>query len=459
MTDIEDQLRRYAAATSNAQGPVELGEVVARSGHRSRRLLVGVAAVLVVAVGVGALALRHGHDDRHRIVVAPTTSDASLPARSTAVSTRDCPAASLAVTGKSDEHLHPNWLPAGFVLTQGNESELGSTGGLMYSTPVNGDRPYIEIARYRSALPVEQLVSGTHTPTTVNGHDGIVNVGVPDPRWKAVAWTEAPGTALIVTGYQLSEAIIRRVAESIQYESGSPFTYPTHPTVTVTRDDAIAALGAASEHAHSALTSYGELVAVNSTLSSGDQANVAGIPVTRAVWVAWVPSGLLSDPMPDNGVVVDARSGTIIERLPFVHGGVLAHLTDRSIATCAPPFGVLTRSEASYLRPPRAGTTTIMKLTTQGALDATRTLAGFAQCALHVCDPSAPAWLFVQTAPDQRLNDRGLRSPSSTQPGSWTVSAIDARTGPQSSDLGGFTSSSGPPPADMLAVPDLAPEG
>ena len=452
MTEIEEQLRRHAAATADAQRPVELGEITARKRHRvTRRGFVALAAAVgVVAVVGGVVAVNRDHS--RRIVVAPG------PSSTTIASTADCAAASLVVTSKSNERLHPDWLPAGFVLTQGSETALGTTGGLMYSTPVNGDRPYIEMARYHSNVPLDQLVSGSHSPVTVNGHAGIFNIGVPLPKWTAFAWTQAPGTALIVTGYEMSRADLLRVAESVQYESGSPFTYPTHPAIKVTRAQAVAALGPLHGHtSQSALTSYGELTAVENAGTSSEPAHGAGLPVTRPVWVAWVASGLQSDPPPDNAVVVDAASSETIERRA-VHGGVLDHLTDRSDGTCAPPFGVLTRSEASYLSPPRPGATMIMKLTTQGALEATPTLGVDLQCALHACDPSVPAWLLIQTASDDRLNDRGIaRGPANTQPGSWSVSTLDARTGPQSSDLGGFTESSGEPPADVLAVKDLAP--
>ncbi len=455
MTDIDDQLRRYAAEISRTQSPIALGEIVARKRPRAlRRGLVGVAAAVVAVAVIGGLVVVN-RDHSPRLVVAPGPST-SATSGSTTFAPRDCPAAALAVTGTSSERLHPGWLPAGFVLKQGSETELGSTGGLMYSKPVNRDQPYVEIARYHSALPVEQLVTGNHSPLTVNGHDGIFNVGVPLPQWTAVAWREDPRTALIVTGYQIERTELLRVAGNLQYVSGSPFTYPAHPTVTVTREEAVAALGTSSENAHSALTSYGEFVAVNSTQTSGEQPPVAALPVTRPVWVAWAPTGLQSA-MPDQAVVVDAESGAVTHSMP-ASGAVLDHLTDRHVATCAPPFGVLTRSEASAVRPARAGTTMTMKLTTLGRLLATKTF--FGNCAIHICDPSVPAWLLIETAPDQRLGERNrspLGTPPNTQPGSWTVSALDARTGPRSSTLGGFTSGSGQPPADVLAVTDVAP--
>src|ERR1700724_3618061 len=79
MTEAEDQVRRYAAAVSRAQRPVEIGEIVTRSRHDAARRPAAVAAALVVVAGVIATVvfIGHGHGSPTRVVVAPTSSPSS----------------------------------------------------------------------------------------------------------------------------------------------------------------------------------------------------------------------------------------------------------------------------------------------------------------------------------------------------------------------------------------------
>ena len=77
------------------------------------------------------------------------------------------------------------------------------------------------------------------------------------------------------------------------------------------------------------------------------------VPVTQPVWVAWAGTSDRSAPVP--AVVVDARSGETVATLPAVDPRALAALSDRSAPGCAPPFGVLTRAEVTFLEPPASG--------------------------------------------------------------------------------------------------------
>jgi hypothetical protein len=457
MTDIEDQLRRYAAATSRTQRPVELDEILSRQGHRSRRLLVGAVALVVGLIAVaGTLVFQRDRDEPQRVVVAPVPSSSPVP------TARDCAAAFLEVTSTGGERLHAGWLPPGYTKTEGNPDDLGATGDITYSGPGAGDQPRVSLIRYRSTAPLAEFVMGDPTQNiTVQGHAGILTVPTQPTQYTFVAWRPAPGIALVTGGRNFDRPDLLKVAQNALYEPGAKFTYPLHPDVKITREQALRKLGTSIAGARAALTSYGELTAIIAgRLPKGSQPATTHDPATRAIWVAWAPSGLQSDPMPDNAIVVDAKSGETIERLHAVFAGVLDNLTDRTGSTCAPPFGVLTRAEASYLRSFLTGPTSTVKLSTQGTLDATHTFAGFAQCTTFVCDPTVPVWLFLQTATDARFAPTGGpagRQTSNTQPGSWTMTALDARTGPQDTRLNGSTSSWGSPPADILAVTDLAP--
>ena len=458
MTDIEDQLRRYAGATSRAQRPVDIGDVMSRQRRRSRRLLVGAVALVAALVAVaGTLVFEHDRDEPRRVVVAPVPSSSVVP------NPRDCPAALLEVTSTGGERLQAGWLPPGYTKTEGNPAGLTPVADITYSGPATGDARRVTLIRYRSTAPLAEFVMGQKTQNiTVQGHPGIMTVPARPGMYTFVAWHPAPGIALVTAGWNFDRADLLKVAQNVAYEPGVKFTYPRHPDVKLTRAAALRRLGASIAGARAALTSYGELTKIIAgQLPKGSQPLIADVPVTRAIWVAWTPSGLQSDPMPDNAIVVDAESGETIERLPAVPGGVLGNLTDRSGSNCAPPFGVLTRAEVSYLRPDLTRPTSILKLSTQGTLDANRTFAELAQCATFACDPTVPVWLSVQTATGDRYAPNrgpvGGGPTGNTQRGSWTMTALDARTGPQDTDLNGASSGFGRPPADILAVTDLSP--
>ena len=129
MTEPEEQLRAYATATTRAQQPVAFGEVVARR-HRGGRAFAVAAALVAVIMIAGTVAIvvhrRHGPT---ALVVSPSASTSS-PA--TTPVPADCPAASLDVTSTRGETLHPGWLPPGYALIQGNESQLGAIGDVEY---------------------------------------------------------------------------------------------------------------------------------------------------------------------------------------------------------------------------------------------------------------------------------------------------------------------------------------
>jgi hypothetical protein len=249
--------------------------------------------------------------------------------------------------------------------------------------------------------------------------------------------------------------VLFEVANGVRYEPGTTFTYPTHPHIGVTRADALAHAPGAANNRRAALSSLGEVDAI---VHRGDSVNhtatiAPGVAVTTPVWVAWNTSSTLG------AAVIDADSGTRIATLAGVTDRTLAGLTDRSGSSCEPPFAVLTRSEILALRPAQPGTTQTATLTTLGRFASTQVGASDAQCGLATCDPTVPVWVVTSTAPDQRFTDeeRGLGPRPTGLNGSWQVLAFDARTGPQSSELStpGAALGSGPPPADIAAIPDL----
>ncbi len=452
MTDIEQQLRAYAAAIDASQDPVALPEVTGQRPHHRgwRRIPVAIAVALVLVCGTVAAVVVRDSSGSQRL--RPSALRGSSGGRSAA----SCPAASLVVTSTSSERLHPNWLPSGFVLTSGNETDLGQTGFLTYSTPRHGDRPYVEILREHSNLPLTKLYRGTSTPTVVQGHPAILSVDI-IPLWAALVWRPEPGVALVVDGYKLPRADLYKIATDLQYNPGSTFRYPSQVHVSVTRQQALTELPGPPNNKHVALTSFGELntLARFNAQDGRPPTMGAGASLTRPVWIAW------TTPYRSTALVVDAQTAQVTT--VRISRQAVESLTDRSESSCAPPYGVLTRSEAAYIQPPDQrplrGASQIIKLSTLG------TIASHApddsDCGGPTsCDPTVPVWIYIQTARDQRFTQTYM-SPAASRTykkrGSFSITMMDARTGPQDTNFG-FESGPGPAPASVLAIPDLEPE-
>jgi hypothetical protein len=317
---------------------------------------------------------------------------------------------------------------------------------------------------YRNTEALTNLYSGTTHPITVQGHPGIFGVGLPQAaaKFEAVLWRPTPDIALVVNGYELSEADLIRIADNVEYDSGGTLTYPTHPEVAVTRAQALAAAAHAINDPRAVLTSFGELDAVSTGVANHFPTLATGIAVTQPVWVVWTPAagGRSND---THAAIIVATGGTpAIASVVTIKERALDSLTDRSAPTCAPPFGVLTRSEVAYLRPPFSGAHMVTKFTTEGALTAVPALSGFFDCSLDACDPTVPVWVFIQTASDQLFTNMESRppgvTPRDTKAGSFSITMLDARTGPQGSNVGSTSElGGGQPSAGVLAVTDLAP--
>jgi hypothetical protein len=378
-----------------------------------------------------------------------------------------CAASSLIVTGTQGERLHPDELPPGFVLQGGSELELGAMNMLEYATPVYGDRPWLELGRYHTTLPLETLTGGgsQHRMATVQGKPAMLTGAAPaGPGDEVVEWNASVGVVLFVTAHNIPQSEVLEVAEHVQYAAGTEFTYPTQPKVTVTRQRALSMLPGAASSSRAVLTSFGEVDAVTHT--SGPINHVPtlnpNLEVVRRVWVVW--SGALNNqPLPvRGGIVVDANSGVNVADLGGVNSASLSSLSDRSQSGCQPPFGVLTRSEFRFLSPDMPGTTSMVKLVTLQILMNITEGNSIGNCELAACDPDVPVWVWIGTANDCRLLLRcgPPRGASVPQPspigGTWALRPIDARTGPQNTGFGGAGGRGELPPA-MANLPDLAP--
>ncbi len=385
----------------------------------------------------------------------------------TSISPIACAASSLPVTGTSGERLHPAVLPIGFVLTFGQEDDLGAMNELNYSVPGYGEKPYIEVTRYVTTRPVETLLSGSEPRSiTVQGKPAVRATGLTGSPLLNIAWRASDGVAVIVTGYKLSDSDVLAFANNIQYTPGRTFNYPAGPKVKVTRPQATAALQGPDSSKTAILTSFGELDAV---LHSGGPVNHQpslrpGVEVTRPVWVVWGGSGSAPSRGLQSGVVIDANSSARLAELGGVNGEALASLTDRSQGACAPPLGVLTRSEFIYLSPKIAGVVSTAKLMALSTLRNTQNGSSLGNCALLTCDPTVPVWAWSATASDWQLLWRVCPPPNAAElpcpnppPASWQLRAFDARTGPQHSELSGTVGGPGLLPPDVAALDDVAP--
>jgi hypothetical protein len=464
MSEVEDDVRRYAEALTRAVRPVERAELDARRGQPRRLrapLLTGIAATLcaVVVAGLVIAVPDHHHDASTSSVSTAAPASSSLPPL-------PCPAATLAVTGTGGERLHPDFLPAGFVHTEGNETNLGARGQLTYTPPGGGDPPRVQLLRYRTGDPLAQLSSSSsHHPVTVQGHTAVFSDGAPDPKFTSVAWNVAPGTALVVSGYKLSESVMLEVANAVRYDPGTTFTYPTNPRLHVTRADALALIAGPRRDRRAVLTSIGEVgaIAAPTGLLNRTSSIAPALSPATPVWVAWsTTEELKSKPPQRELLVIDAQSAARFQASASPAG--VAALTDRNRPGCAPPFGVYTRSEIEFLRPAEMHSTQTATLTLLGRfLAAGSGTPSVVDCLLSTCDPNVPVWVLLATAPDSRFLDleRGPLGPprTTTESGSWMMMAFDARTGAQSSAASdsGVSIGAGPPPAALRALVDLAP--
>jgi hypothetical protein len=375
----------------------------------------------------------------------------------TGLSPASCMASSLVVTGEQGEQLHPAVLPAGFVLTSGNEDNLGAMNVLTYSVPGAADQSYVEIRRYVTSRPAGSLVGGEPRPATVQGNPAVLAVSAPSPDWINVAWPANDGVVIIVTAYRVSAPDVLAVANSVAYRPGISFAYPATPAATVPRQHALAAVPGSDSSTKAILTSMGELDAVlHSSVAPG-------VDVIRPVWVVWGASTSSGGDQTPSAAVLDANSAALLTRLSGVDDVALSSLTDRGQGACEPPFGVLTRSEVTYLAPPAQGIVTTLKLMTFGILQSTQKGTTLGNCVLLTCDSSAPVWVWTAIASDWRLVSRVCPPPNPAGPpcqtpaaGSWRLEALDGRTGPQHSDFSGSVGGFGPLPADLAALPDFA---
>jgi hypothetical protein len=369
-----------------------------------------------------------------------------------------CAASSLVVTGQMGERLHPRFLPPGFVPETLYKETETSQGMLTYIAAPSDDTPWIEIGKNSTSLaPAELLDELRNETVTIHGHPAAT-AGTPGATFD-IAWEEAEGIVVYVIGHRLTAAQVIAIAQGVEYTPGSRFTYPIRPKVVLSRAQAIAKLPGNSSHVNAVLSSFGEVDAVLSPTRQGvfnrEPVLDPTVEVGRAVWMVWDGGG--------RGLVVDATTGAVLATPDAIHQTAAARLTDRSKPGCAPPFGVLTRSEISFLTsPPRGATTSTIKLTTMRTLLGVSETADLGNCQLHECDPAVPVWLMINSAPDCSLAMRcgplpGHSTSPSSPPGTWSIRPFDARTGAQT----GFATQNGgrgPVPSDLIDLPDLEPK-
>jgi len=405
--------------------------------------LAGAAALLMVACG------------------SPSVS--SAPASTDASASGPCAASALAVTGTRGERLHPRVLPIGFTLESFyDEADLGAMHMLMYTTPGSGDRPWLELGRRHSAIPLSSLMGINQSePVTIQGKAGLQFAGPPQGSGDiAIDWTESIGVILFVTAHNVPASEVLAVANNLQYVPGTSLTYPTRPRVTVSKRQAQSLLPGAGSSPQAVLTSFGEVDAVTS-LPPINHVSVLNpsVEVTRPVWVVWTRT----KEDVKKTVVVDANSSVKLAELTGVPAASLLSLTDRSAASCEPPFGVLTRREIGYLIPTPPQITSTLKLMTLGTLRGTKEGSFVGNCNLVICDLQTVVWVWSASATDCSLMFRcGPPGPfaqagPTPPPGSWAIRTFDARTGPQSTELSAIPSGHGQLPLDVANLPDMAP--
>ena len=281
---------------------------------------------------------------------------------------------------------------------------------LTYATRPVGDVPRVEVTRNFTTLPSTQLHGGdlAHHTTTVQGRPTLFSIS-PSPQFQSVTWQPTSGIALTVTGYELTERDILQVANDLGYERGITFHYPNDPLVRVSGEQARGVVNQPTRDLAAKLTSLGELDVL---AHPGHPINhqptiVSGMRVTTPVWAVWNTHATAAAHVS----VIDAATKRILATTT-VDTRTLDSLTDRSQPGCHPPYGVLTRSEITHLNKSFVPTPFSIaaqhrsehaELTTLSVFSRTRVGKQRAQCELHTCEPSAPVWLFINSAPTNSL--------------------------------------------------------
>ena len=293
--------------------------------------------------------------------------------------------------------LAAQWLPAGFHLTSGTTSD--PTSGLTYST-TGSDPPRIELHLSNSPGALTAAVGGRTSATAVEvqGHPGLLEGGPPDPHFIGIYWKPTTSDLLSVVGYKLPAATIIDVAQHVAFSPPSVVSLPVQPGPVVTKESAVATARRAAHLSRSSaqakLSSWAEISAL---LQADDAVTSSGALLVPTPWQP-VWAVLLTGTSPSAGststsstssgtelVVVEAASGKAMNVGAIAHQAWFVALTNRdpSLGGCPGgstarlPFGVLTRSEETYvaasspapLGAPGATRSVILKLTTVPVLN------------------------------------------------------------------------------------------
>ncbi len=185
---------------------------------RRVRLTAGVAAAAVIAAGLTGWKLSSRGD---RLAVRTATSP---PCQTGGGYTTVAPVVVY-------EHVtaHAGWLPAGWRLTSGDESDP-RPGPLVYSDRAAGaDPPRLELT-VRAGIDIVRPPDhytpfpGTQT-TTVNGLPATITRSLdPKVNQSNITWDVGPAEQLNVTGYQLSLDIVEHFATAVTTNLGPPTT-------------------------------------------------------------------------------------------------------------------------------------------------------------------------------------------------------------------------------------------
>ena len=457
---------------------------------RRRRVDVRLASAVLVAAGVlvGVLVPALSHSQKRDSAVGLTASVG--PCTSTVVD--DVLAGTAGVT--------VGYLPPGFSLQEGNPSNIGPG---QYGSPVYYGK-HTKGNPWPSTLEVEsdpgsrrlgpiQGNSFKGTPVAINGHRGLLVVGDPLPQSNSVWWDATSQTELGVTGFLVPTPQLLKVALSIAFHPQTVMALPRAPGRIVSRSEAIAAAARDGEVAIGAkLSSYTE---VSTLLGSSARFLARGLhagPIRhsergRGGQTQETPTGLAAAPWtpvwavllapsgsPNRGVdaatsvaLVIAASGKVAMRLSAgPHPEWFNWLTDRDPAlhgcqggtTARLPFGILTRTEESYVAPPgqlrarRARTLVVeYKLASERAIYASGSdeLGG----CIQYCSLNADVWLVMR----ETKADPGttvICAPP-TGPRGYRGQRVKEYTWVSYSEGGGLTCT-GPPPW-FVKLKDLAP--
>jgi len=319
--------------------------------------------------------------------------------------------------------LAAGWVPAGFRRSGGGQSGSALPSLSYQLATTRPDPPRLSVSASYDSGRLTPFAGGwgRGVRVTVQGHQGFLETGPPDPQGSGVFWKPSGRYLLSVTGYKLAGPVALKVARQVSFRPPELVRLPVAAGRVIVRQQAAAAARRAarlpSAAAAAKLSSWTEVSALLQAGRPGQGALAGPSAVSGAPWrPLWAvlltsrPRGAASQPVL---AVIDAASGRAEAVVRAgTHPAWFTALTDRDPAvargcpggsTARPPYGVLTRDEqASTVRGPPGAATGQARTSVALILSTVRAVNGadpglYGGCVQQDCSLPQLVWVTVDT--------------------------------------------------------------